>query len=313
MGKPVKIFDIKEHDGEWLEHRKLGIGGSDAAAVLGVSKWVTPFQLWLEKTNRQEREDISGKDYVYFGTLLEDIVAKEFERRAEKKVQRRNAMYQHPDHPFMIADVDRVVVGENWGLECKTANAFKADEWKGDKVPDTYYVQVQHYIAVMGWDGCYIACLIGGNTFVWKAIPRNDAFINTLIAAEGTFWDGVKKDMPPSITGSDNIAILFPEQHDDEYLKSDAGFMETARRILQLDEDIQALEEQQNYLKNQLKLAIGDAAGISGICSWKQSKDSHKVDWKKVAEELGATSEIIEKYTTITKGARPFKMILKED
>src|SRR5690606_3541619 len=96
---------------EWLHARAKGIGGSDASVILGLNKWKTPFELWLEKTGQVIPES-SQSEAAYWGTVMEDIVAKEFETRTGKKVRRRNATFQHPKYPFLIANVDRLVVGE---------------------------------------------------------------------------------------------------------------------------------------------------------------------------------------------------------
>ena len=187
---------------KWEAMRNIGIGGSDASTIAGINRWKSPYQLWLEKTGQVEPEDISDNEYVYWGTVLEQLVADRFCELTGKKV-RKCGMMQSLTHEFMLANVDRLVVGENAGLECKTANGFKAKEWEGDNVPDGYYLQCQHYMAVTGCEKWYIACLIGGNHFVWKEIPRNEEDIAALIEAEGAFWeDNVKGGIMPDVDGS---------------------------------------------------------------------------------------------------------------
>ena len=166
----------------WEKLRNIGIGGSDAAIIAGLNRWKSPFKLWQEKTGQVEPEDLSDNEYVYWGTVLEQAVADRFTELTGLKVKKCGTL-QSLDYPFMIANVDRLVVGENAGLECKTANGFKAKEWEGDNVPDGYYLQCQHYMAVTNCEKWYIACLIGGNHFVWKEIPRNEEDITALIAA----------------------------------------------------------------------------------------------------------------------------------
>ena len=127
-GVIVTKTDVLDRHG-WLSIRRKGIGGSDAAKVLGLSKWGGPLTVFLDKTGRLPMEDDEPSEAAYWGTTLEDVVAREFSKRTGLRVQRRNAMFHHPDHPWMIANVDRVIVGSNRGLECKTVSAFKADEW----------------------------------------------------------------------------------------------------------------------------------------------------------------------------------------
>ena len=306
---------------EWLEQRGRGLGGSDAAAACGVSPWKTPYDLWLEKTQRATPDDLSDNEVVHFGTILEPVVAKEFESRTGLKVQRRNAIFQSEENPFMIADIDRVIVGENAGLECKTTSAFNAEAWEGDKVPDNYMLQVQHYISVMGWERCYIACLIGGQKFVMKPIARNDALIDALIKTEKEFWEhNVLEDIAPAIRADDDITKLYPVQTDSDLLAADDEAIEKARKILSLDAQMKRLKASSDMLKNDLKLIVGDHAGIEGVCTWKQNKDRKEVDWQSLAFDLykdaynGAElpTAIQDKYTTIKEGARPFRVTYKE-
>lgn len=133
---------------DWLEHRRHGIGGSDAAVIMGVSPWKSLMDLWLEKTG-QYVEGIDSES-MYWGRVLEDVIAKEFAIRNKLKIRRVNAILQHPDHPYMIANVDRVIVGRKEGLEIKTGHEFSSQHWENG-VPAYYYAQVQHYMAVTGF------------------------------------------------------------------------------------------------------------------------------------------------------------------
>lgn len=320
MTKKICITTELTH-AEWLEQRGRGLGGSDAGTVCGVNPWKTPYALWLEKTHRAAPDDLSDNDAVHFGTLLEEVVAKEFERRSGLKVARRNAIFQSEENPFMIANIDRAIVGQNAGLECKTTNAFNASAWEGDKVPDSYLLQAQHYIHVMGWERCYIACLIGGQEFVWKDIPRNDALIDALVKTEKEFWEHyVLEDIAPAIRADDDITKLYPVQTDSDLLAADDEAIEKARKILSLDAQMKRLKASSDMLKNDLKLIVGDHAGIEGVCTWKQNKDRKEVDWQSLAFDLykdaydGAElpTAIQDKYTTIKEGARPFRVTYKE-
>ncbi|HAA3503588.1 TPA_asm: hypothetical protein GEI81_16165, partial [Listeria monocytogenes] len=173
---------------QWLLTRRLGIGGSDAGIIMGLNQYKTAFELWLDKTD-QVLPDESAGEAAYWGNQMEEVVAKEFEKRTGKKVRRSNMMYQHSEHDFMLANVDRFVVGEDAILECKTASAYLAKEWEADEVPATYLVQIQHYLAVTGKSKAYVAVLIGGNKFIWKEIERDDELINQIIAFELDFWE----------------------------------------------------------------------------------------------------------------------------
>ncbi|ECX5805918.1 hypothetical protein F3348_14225, partial [Listeria monocytogenes] len=197
------LASVKDMDRtQWLLTRRLGIGGSDAGIIMGLNQYKTAFELWLDKTD-QVLPDESAGEAAYWGNQMEEVVAKEFEKRTGKKVRRSNMMYQHPEHDFMLANVDRFVVGEDAILECKTASAYLAKEWEADEVPATYLVQIQHYLAVTGKSKAYVAVLIGGNKFIWKEIKRDDELINQIIAFELDFWEtNVKGYVAPALDGS---------------------------------------------------------------------------------------------------------------
>lgn len=207
---------------EWLEARKLGIGGSDAAAICGVCKkdsngqpYKTEITVYMDKTGQMPQND-EPSEAAYWGNALEDVVAKEFGRRTGIKTKRLNAIVAHPKHDFIIGNIDRLITGEKALLECKTTNAFMLKEWDEDKVPDEYIVQCQHYLAVTGLQKAYIAVLIGGQKFVWKVVERNDPMIDSIINKEVDFWENhVLKNVPPPIT-EENInqsllEFLYPQ------------------------------------------------------------------------------------------------------
>ena len=115
-----KISTINMGREEWLKLRKNGIGGSDAGAVCGVNPYSSAIQVFVDKRS----DDISDYDNEAMreGRDLEDYVAKRFTDETGKKVRKANYMYIDEDYPFMFADVDRLIVGENAALECKTVN-----------------------------------------------------------------------------------------------------------------------------------------------------------------------------------------------
>lgn len=165
---------------EWLRLRRNGIGGSDAAAIMGLSPWRTAMDVWLEKTGEFTEDESQDNEKMYWGTALEDVVAREFMTRTGLKVRRRNAILQHRKHHFMIANVDRLVIGHKAGLECKTTGQYSADDWTMG-VPDYYIPQVQHYMAVTGYDTWYVAVLIGGQEYKHYEVPRDDGFIREVL------------------------------------------------------------------------------------------------------------------------------------
>ena len=198
-----KVFNGKNatHE-EWLEARKQGIGGSDMAAILGYNKYRDAVSVWLDK--RGELPPVEENEPMYWGNVLEEVVAQEFAKRTGWKVRNNNYTLQSIEHPYLLANIDREIVGVDAGLECKTANAFKKDEWEGDEVPTSYYIQCQHYMAVTGKSSWWIACLLGGNTFIYKEIPRNEEVIEAIIREGKVFWDMVQNGTVPAVTGSES-------------------------------------------------------------------------------------------------------------
>lgn len=296
---------------KWEAMRNIGIGGSDASTIAGINRWKSPYQLWLEKTGQVEPEDISDNEYVYWGTVLEQLVADRFCELTGKRV-RKCGMMQSLAHEFMLANVDRLVVGENAGLECKTANGFKAKEWEGDNIPDSYYLQCQHYMAVTGCEKWYIACLIGGNHFVWKEIPRNEEDITALIEAEGAFWeDNVQGGIMPDVDGSKSCSQALAERFpggvtDSITLPKEAD--ELLNEIDELNEAADRIKEQIESKKNGIKLMLGDHevayAGERKV-TWKTQAGRVTVDSKKLKSEM---PDVYEKYSKQGNSIRVFKI-----
>ena len=211
MGGSVVEINIKDFTREeWLAERNKGIGGSDIATILGLNKWKSPLQLFLEKTGKVVAEDLSDKEVIYWGNVLEDVVAKEFERRTGKKVRKRNVMFCDDKYPYMRANVDREVVGENAVLECKTTDKRNADQWVDDQVPANYILQCQWYMMIRGYEKAYIACLIGGNQFVFKEIERDEELIEIIKGKAVEFWEtNVLGDVEPDADYMDKAAYKY--------------------------------------------------------------------------------------------------------
>lgn len=187
---------------EWLLMRKQGIGGSDAAAICGLSRWRSPMDVWLEKTGQLEPE--KAGEAAYWGQIMEPIIREEFTIRTEMKVTTINSMLQHRRFTFMLANLDGVVQDPNRGqgiFEAKTAGLYASSEW-GDSLPDEYAIQVQHYLAVTGLPFACVAVLIGGNRFKWLYLERDESIIDLIIQLEAHFWRLVQTNTPPPIDGS---------------------------------------------------------------------------------------------------------------
>lgn len=187
---------------KWLEIRRGSIGGSDAGALLGLNSYNSPYSLWAEKTGKVIPEDISDKEAVRLGNDLEEYVAQRFMEETGKKVRRCNAILYNDEYPFAHANPDRLVVGEDSGLEIKTTSSWETlKKCRDGTFPDTWYSQCVHYMLVTGAKKWYLAVLCFGHGFFWFEIERDEAEITALAAAEADFWNLVKSDTPPPVDG----------------------------------------------------------------------------------------------------------------
>lgn len=262
-------------DKDWLAHRQTGIGGSDVGVILGVNKWKSPIQLYFEKIG-EVKEPVLDNEYIYWGNVLEDVVAQEFSKRTGKKVRRVNKMFRHPKYDFMIANIDRSVVGEDALLECKTTSEFNKDKWNDDEIPSSYLAQVQHYLAVTGYKKAYIAVLIGGNRLVWKEIERDEDLINLIIDKEKEFWERyILGEEIPNMDGS-NATTEFLNHKYHESLDSEKILNNDIETTIEALNAVKVEEKEIKTLKqkyeNEIKATLGnEERGMS---------KNFKVSWK---------------------------------
>lgn len=277
---------------EWLKARQAGIGGSDAGTILGVNKWKSKTQLFFEKVNPELKQQVDN-EFIYWGNVLEDVVAKEFETRTGKKVRKNNKMLRHPEHEFMLANLDRVIVGEKALLECKTTSQYNIDQWKDDEIPASYLCQIQHYMAVTGYEKAYIAVLCGGNQFIWKEVPRDDELIEIIINAEKDFWyNNVLAGVIPEIDGSDATKDFLNHMYKDideteVQLSDDVETLLTA--LEQVKQEEKELKELKTKYENEIKHKLGNnlAGKTSGYqITWKPQVRK-TLDTKKIREIYG--------------------------
>lgn len=282
---------------DWLEHRKAGIGGSDAAVVCGISRYKSPVELWIEKTNQMPAQEAG--EAAYWGTQLESLVRTEFTKRTGIQVEHRMELLRSDEHPFMQANLDGTCVHPEFGpciFEAKTASAFKAGEWE-DGIPDEYFLQVQHYMAVTGYGGCYIAALIGGNTFRWKFIPRDEELITMLVQLEADFWQHVQSETPPPLDGSNASARFLAERFPNSMSNSRIELPNQAEQLIQqydeASQQIKLLTERKQEAENLLKEMLGDhETGTTG---------DHLVTWKNVIQERLDTKTLKAEHPTLYK------------
>jgi putative phage-type endonuclease len=276
---------------DWLEYRKQGIGGSDASVVCGINRYKSPVELWLDKTGQLPPQEAG--EAAYWGTQLEPFVRAEFTKRTGIEVCHKSELLQSEEYPFMLANLDGVCEVPDVGtciFEAKTASAYKAGEWE-DTIPDEYQLQIQHYMAVTGYAGAYIAVLIGGNTFRWKFVERDEGLISMLIELEAAFWNHVQDLTPPPLDGSDASTRFLSERFPNSKPKSQITLPDAASALLaQYDDACEQLEivtEQKHKAENLLKEMMGEnEVGTAGgrVITWK-SVSQERLDSKTLKAE----------------------------
>jgi putative phage-type endonuclease len=272
---------------DWLKVRTRGIGSSDAAAAVGLNPYQSQLELWLIKTGRDgnlpkvDPDDETSP--MYWGTVLEPIVAVHYTRRTNNKVRRINAVLQHPDldKSWMLANIDYSVVGsdEVQILECKTAGEYGSKLWR-DGVPEYIQCQVQHQMAVTGKAVVDVCVLICGQEIRVYRIERDDELIARLIQLERQFWHYVETDTPPPADGSESAGIalraLYPQDSGSTLDLSDDLAMSTALLgLLTMRAEIESRKQVEDQLKQQIQQRMQDASKAqfrSGFVTWKRNK-----------------------------------------
>ena len=285
---------------DWLQIRKQGIGSSDAAAAVGLNPYKSQLELWLEKTGRDttlpKADPHDEESPMYWGNVLEPIVAWHYSKRTKKKVRRINAVLQHPnpDMSWMLANIDREVISADdvQILECKTAGINGARLWEKG-VPEYVELQVMHQLAVTGKQAADVAVLLGGQHLEIHRIERDEQMIARLIELERKFWTYVETDTPPPADGSASaeaaLRCLYPEDNGQTVdFSGHAGLAEAYLELKAVRQSIGEKQTREAQLKQMLQQAIGEATRAefsSGYISWKKSKGCTVLDVERLLKE----------------------------
>ncbi|MDO4329089.1 MAG: YqaJ viral recombinase family protein [Lachnospiraceae bacterium] len=274
---------------EWLRLRKTGLGGSDAGAVCGLNPYTSPMGVYKDKTSEEISD--TDKESMRQGRDLEDYVAQRFMEATGFKVRRSHKMYRSKEFPFMLADVDRMIDGQNAGLECKTCSAFQADKWKDGQIPAHYMLQCFHYMAVTGKREWYIAVVILGQDFQYRRIQWDDGIIQQLIAMEAEFWNGhVLSKIIPEPDGS-QVSTEVLEQYFHTARKNSqiplVGFDEKLQRREMLVRLMAEMETERKKIEQEIQLFMQDhelAVNDKYRVSWANVETS-RLDTKRIKAE----------------------------
>ena len=332
---PAKFFATPTKDisrEEWLSLRKRGIGGSDAAAILGLSPFSSPYAVWADKVlDLPEREE---SEALRIGRDLEEYVARRFSERTGLSVRRENFLLQSVQNPFMLANIDRRVVGRPAGLECKTTNAYNKKNFvsaDGEvSFPAHYYVQCVHYLAVTGLEDWYLACLVMGTEFRIYRLTTNPSVtedsatdgvvfvskdeIDSLIERERDFWTLVENRTPPLPDGSDAtcdiIRRTYPISDDNAETKNLSDMESRFDEYFDLREQAKEIDRRITEIENEIKVRMDTACTAecgAFRASWKSSARS-QIDVKALKEKYPDIAKEMTKATT----TRPFRILGKK-
>ncbi len=273
---------------QWLSYRRQGIGGSDAAAILGISPFATARDLYYEKLNLVSIQD-EGDNWVAkkMGHLLEDLVAEIFQKTTGYPICKAKKMFRHPIHRFMLADVDYLVSlpnGKTAILEIKTTNYHAKDHWwlnGQETVPINYEAQGRHYMCVMNLDEVFYCCLYGNSEeeIIIRHITRDNAYEEELITLERTFWnDHVQLKNPPPYTEDGDLILssikksIGPADQNAPQVKlslplanSVLRFTELQTQKKQIDAQSKALDKEMKRLQGRIVAEMGTSC--TAVCS----------------------------------------------
>lgn len=296
---------------EWLEARRKSIGGSEAAAVCGDSKWTSPYAVWANKRGFAPEDE--ENEAMRQGRDLEFYVAERFTEATGKKVRRENAILINPDYPFAHAIVDRMIVGEDAVLECKTTSSLNTKRFRDVEFPEDFYHQCVHYLAILGCAKVYLAVLVLGREFFVFELERDEAEINALMEIEREFWSRVESNTPPETDGSvattKALGKVYPCDDGNDCDLSDYEY--SIEKLWDIDEQIKMLKQQKDAITNEIKEYMGEngyGEAPNAFVSW-SAHFRETIDTSKLKNEL---PEIAKKYTKKTI-VRDFRIKAKKE
>ena len=303
MKRLISTIGLSKED--WLKYRKMGITGTDAGAVCGLNPYKSAFQVYQDKRTAEVEE--FDNEAMRQGRDLEKYVSDRFTEETGLKVRRANAIFQNEKYPFMLADFDRLLVGQNAGLECKTVSPYSSELWKEGNIPIHYQMQVQHYLAVSGYECWYIAAIILGKEFLIRKIERDDELIQSLITIEQNFWkDHVLAGCMPDPDGTKQYSELLAKMYykgDEQKIVDLSNFDSMLKRRAEVDALICKMEQEKEAIDQKIKLEMQDAAvGVAKDYKvyW-SNVETGRLDTKKLKEEK---PEIYQNYVKVGSSRR---------
>lgn len=255
---------------DWLRIRKQGIGSSDSAAVLGLDRYRSALDVYLDKKGLLPEQE--GNRFTEWGTRLEPLVADWFAQETGKKVRQRHAVLQHSQRPYVLANLDRTVVGEPAVLEIKTTSAYNRDEWEDEEIPLRVVTQIQHQLAVTGDAYSYWAVLVGGNDPRWGRLERDDVLIAQMLDRYEAFWtqhvEAGVEPAPSTASDADLMTALHPQEQAGATVLIDTEGRKALEALSVAKAAKRVAEEAEKAAKARVQALLGDAeAGFLPGCA----------------------------------------------
>ena len=286
----TKISTAGMSRAEWLALRQRGIGGSDASAIMGVNPYRSAWSVWADKTGLLPAEDET--EAMRQGRDLEDYVARRFMEATSLRTRRSNYLLASNEYPWMIANIDRWVISDRCGLECKTSKDIYLQKYQNGDYPIEYYTQCLHYMIVTGVRQWYLAVLVFGTDLLEFTIEYDEIDAQALINAERVFWhENVQKNIPPPADGSEStrraLGIVYPAG--DGFVTAGEADDQNLSALWNVKESIRQLRSKEDLYKNVLKARMQDADTLLGsqyYATWKSTSKSDRVF--RIAQSKGA-------------------------
>lgn len=311
MSKQYEFIKAEQRSAEWHALRKEGITATEAAVIAGLSPYKTPYQLYAEKLGKYTPEPVGAA--AIRGILLENTVAEFYEMETGRELRRSNGIVRLKEMPWVMASLDRTIVGEDGLVEIKTSTSPR---WSLYPVPPEVEAQVQWQMFVTGAPWCDVAALLGGLVFRIERVEADLEYQTNLYRKAVEFRNLLATQTPPTLSGedSDALAAVVP-QTSEEWNQADAGLERLASLYSEKQYESRLLDQELQNLAIGFKEAIGEKAGLVGAgwsATWKQNRASAKTDWEKVADALKAVApetyaEAVKRHTAEKAGARVFR------
>ena len=262
-----------------MKDRTKFIGASDIPAILGISPYKTPLQVWAEKTGEVQPADLSDVECVEWGTRLERVVSEKFAEKHNVKLIARKTRYVHPSFDYISCELDNIIAGTEELVEIKTVNAWAWKSWENpDELPDHVVIQVMVQLGLSRRKVGWVACLCGGQKYIEKRIEFDQDFYDDIIAKCIYFWEMVEKKIPPTVESGDNSFMI------ELYPTAGANMKEATQDIVDAVGALQLIKSElivadkaKKELEARIKAVIGSNLGLDTpeyLVKWIPTKGS---------------------------------------